>query len=37
MEYFNVSYKVAKQYELILLPEQMNKIKDWYNTHKGGK
>jgi hypothetical protein len=37
MDYFKVSYKVAKQYEMILQPKQMNKIKDWYNTHKGGK
>ena len=37
MEYFKVSYKVAKQYEKILLPKQLEQIKTWYETRKGGK
>jgi len=37
MEYFKVSYKVAKQYEKILQPKQMKQIKVWYETRKGGK
>jgi len=37
MEYFKVSYKVAKQYEKILQDEQLNQIKKWYDTRKGGK
>lgn len=37
MEYFNVSYKVAKQYEKILKQEQLEQIKKWYETRKGGK
>ena len=37
MDYFNVSYKVAKQYELILRPEDLAKIKTWCENKKGGK
>lgn len=37
MEYFKVSYKVAKQYEKILQDEQLKQIKKWYDTRKGGK
>lgn len=37
MEYFNVSYKVAKQYEMILKSDQLAKIVDWHNARKGGK
>lgn len=37
MEYFKVSYKVAKQYEKILKEKQLKQIKDWYETRKGGK
>ena len=37
MEYFKVSYKVAKQYEKILQDKQLQQIKKWYKTRKGGK
>tara|TARA_E500000318_G_scaffold4387_1_gene4606 strand:+ start:2911 stop:3342 length:432 start_codon:yes stop_codon:yes gene_type:complete len=37
MEYFKVSYKVAKQYEKILEEKQLQQIKKWYETRKGGK
>jgi hypothetical protein len=37
MEYFKVSYKVAKQYEKILKQKQLEQIKKWYETRKGGK
>lgn len=37
MWYFDVSYKVAKQYEKVLKKEQMDTIKDKYNNRKGGK
>jgi hypothetical protein len=37
MEYFDVSYKVAKQYEQILRPEDLAKIKKWCENKKGGK
>lgn len=37
MEYFKVSYKVAKQYEKILQDKQIQQIKKWYETRKGGK
>lgn len=37
MEYFSVSYKVAKQYEKILQDKQLKQIELWYKTHKGGK
>ena len=36
MEYFNVSYKVAKQYEKILLEKHLQHIAKWYNSRKGG-
>jgi hypothetical protein len=37
MEYFKVSYKVAKQYEKILKDKQLKQIKEWYENRKGGK
>lgn len=37
MWYFDVSYKVAKQYEKVLKKEQMESITDKYNNRKGGK
>ena len=37
MEYFKVSYKVAKQYEKILLEPQLKQIKEWFKNRKGGK
>lgn len=37
MEYFKVSYKVAKQYEKILKEDQLTQIKKWFETRKGGK
>ena len=35
MKYFDVTYKVAKQYEIILKDKQLRKIKAWYETKKG--
>ena len=35
MEYFDVSYKVAKQYEVILKDKQLRQIKAWYEVKKG--
>lgn len=37
MWYFEVSYKVAKQYEKVLKKEQMETIKDKYEKRKGGR
>ena len=37
MWYFEVSYKVAKQYEKVLKKEQMDSIKERYETRKGGR
>lgn len=37
MDYFSVSYKVAKQYERILADKQIKQIENWAKTHKGGK
>lgn len=37
MWYFEVSYKVAKQYEKVLKKEQMDTIKNKYETRKGGR
>tara|TARA_X000001316_G_C920329_1_gene34512 strand:- start:505 stop:939 length:435 start_codon:yes stop_codon:yes gene_type:complete len=37
MDYFKVSYKVAKQYERILQDKQLKQIEQWSKTHKGGK
>jgi hypothetical protein len=37
MDYFNVSFKVAKQYEQILRPQELDKIKNWFENKKGGK
>lgn len=36
MEYFNVSLKVAKQYERVLQEDQIKKIKKWYANREGG-
>ena len=35
MKYFDVTYKVAKQYEIILKDKQLRQIKAWYETRKG--
>ena len=35
MKYFDVNYKVAKQYEIILKVKQLRQIKAWYETKKG--
>ena len=35
MKYFDVTYKVAKQYEVILKEKQLQQIKTWYETNKG--
>ena len=35
MKYFDVTYKVAKQYEVILKGKQLRQIKIWYETKKG--
>ena len=35
MKYFDVTYKVAKQYETILKDKQLRQIKAWYETKKG--
>ena len=35
MKYFDVTYKVAKQYEIILKDKQLRQIKAWYKTKKG--
>lgn len=37
MEYFGVSYKVAKQYERVLDDTAMKKIQEWYQKRLGGK
>lgn len=37
MDYFNVSYKVAKQYERVLTDKQIKQIENWCKSHKGGK
>ena len=34
MTYFGVSYKVAKQYEVILKEKQLRQIKAWYEIKK---
>ena len=34
MKYFDVTYKVAKQYEIILKDKQLSQIKAWYETKK---
>ena len=34
MKYFDVSYKVAKQYEVILKDKQLRQIKAWYEITK---
>ena len=35
MKYFDVTYKVAKQYEILLKDKQLRQIKAWYKTKKG--
>lgn len=35
MKYFDVTYKVAKQYEIILKDKQLRQIKAWYEIKKG--
>ena len=35
MKYFDVTYKVAKQYEIILKDKQLRQIKAWYEAKKG--
>ena len=37
MKYFNVTYKVANQYEIILQGKQLRQIKAWYDTKKGDR
>ncbi len=34
MRYFDDTYKVAKQYEIILRDKQLLQIKAWYETKK---
>ena len=34
MKYFDVTYKVAKQYEIFLKDKQLRQIKAWYETKK---
>ena len=34
IKYFDVNFKVAKQYEIILTDKQLRKIKAWYETKK---
>ena len=34
MKYFDVTYKVAKQYEILLKDKQLRQIKAWYETKK---
>ena len=34
MKYFDVTYKVAKQYEVILKDKQLRQIKAWFETKK---
>ena len=34
MKYFDVTYKVAKQYEVILKDKQLRQIKAWYEIKK---
>ena len=36
MTYFDLTYKVAKQYEIILKDKQLRQIKAWYKTKKVG-
>ena len=36
MNYFGVTYKVAKQYEVILKDKQLRRIKVWYEIKRGG-
>lgn len=36
-EYYNVSSKVAVQYEKTLMPDQLKKIQKWFDDREGGK
>ena len=35
MQYFDITYRVAKQYEAILQDEQIRQIKAWHEIKKG--
>ena len=35
MKYFDVTHKVAKQYEIILKDKQLRRIQAWYETKTG--
>ena len=35
MKYFDVTYKVAKQYEIILKDKQLRQITAWHKTKRG--
>ena len=35
MKYFDVTYKVAKQYEGIIKDKQLQQIRAWYKIKKG--
>ena len=35
MKYYDLTYKMAKQYEIILKDKQLRQIKAWYETKKG--
>ena len=35
MKYFDVTYKVGKQYEVILKEKQLRQITAWYEIKKG--
>ena len=37
MRYFDVTYKVAKQYEVLLKDKQLLQIKAWYEIKKGDR
>ena len=37
MKYFDVTYKVAKQYEIILKDKQLRQIKAWHETKNGDR
>ena len=34
MKYFDVTYKVAKQYEILLKDKQLRQIRAWYEIKK---
>ena len=35
MKYFDVTFKMVKQYEILLKDKQLRQIKAWYETKKG--